>query len=120
MSLQQTIRWATFFLITLVAAWAVYLLVAGLSTTRFPEVQPGRPLPPGQRVMQPYPPALFALLALLPAAVGLLHEKWNWLAWGSVVFLLLGGLLLIFTIGLYLIIAAAALALLLAMLHKVG
>lgn len=120
MNIKRTVHWAAFALIALVAVWAVYLLLIGLPVTRFPESLPGQPLPPGQTVFQPYPAALYALLALAPAAIGLLHEKWLRLAWASVVLLLLFGFLLIFSIGVYLIVAAALLALLLAALHRVG
>jgi hypothetical protein len=117
MSIEQIMRWTIFALVITFAAWVVSLLVNGLPWTVFPEVPPGDPPPPDRIVYRPYQPAIFALLALLPAAVGMLREAWTSWAWASVVLLLLVGALLIFSMGYVFIIAAGVLAVLLAILQ---
>jgi len=118
MNLKLILRTIIAVLVIAFAAWAVYLFVVGVPTTLVPEVRPGEMLPPGVAVYRPYRPGVFALLALLPAAIGILREEWVPLGWLSVVLLLAVGALLIFSQGIVFAVQAGMLAVMLGILQQ--
>lgn len=117
MNLKLIMRTAVVVLVIAFAAWSVYLFVVGFPTLTVPEVRPGETPPPGVVVFRPYYPGIYALLALLPAATGMLREEWAPLGWLSVILLLMVGALLIFSQGMVFIGQAVVLAVMLGTLR---
>jgi len=117
MNITKIMRWAIITLVIVVAVWTIYLLFVGIFWSTVLKVQLGEPLSPVRFVYRPYRSAIFTLLALLPVAIAMLREAWTSWAWASVVLLLLVGNSLVFSIGLVLMVAAGALAVLLSIVH---
>lgn len=116
-NVRQTARIVAFLLVALLAVGALYVLTVGLPVTRFFEVPPAEPLPPGQIRYEPYPPAIYSLLAFLLVAIALLKTEWLPLAWWGVVLLLVSGGFLIFSLGFVYFTEAGVLAVPLGILH---